>query len=183
MGEKSVENLLEAIEKSKKRPLSRLIFALGIRHVGDETAEILASHFGSIDRLANASREELMSVATIGPKIADSVVAFFSEERNRQILDRLKAAGVRMAEEKVKPGELPLAGMEFVITGRLDALTRQQAEARIKALGGSAKSDVTRSTTYLVVGAESGSKLARAQNLGTRQITEEELLRLLGEVS
>jgi DNA ligase (NAD+) len=183
VGEKSVENLLEAIEKSKKRPLSRLIFALGIRHVGDETAEILASHFGSIDRLANASREELMSVATIGPKIADSVVAFFSEERNRQILDRLRAAGVRMAEEKVKPGELPLAGMEFVITGRLDALTRQQAEARIKALGGSAKSDVTRSTTYLVVGAESGSKLARAQNLGTRQITEEELLRLLGEMS
>jgi DNA ligase (NAD+) len=181
MGEKSVENLLEAIEKSKKRPLSRLIFALGISHVGDETAEILASHFGSIDRLANASREELTSVATIGPKIADSVVAFFSEEKNRQILDRLKAAGVLMEEEKVKPEELPLAGTEFVITGRLDTLTRQQAEARIKALGGSAKSDVTRSTTYLVVGAEPGSKLARAQNLGTRQITEEELLRLLGE--
>jgi DNA ligase (NAD+) len=183
VGEKSVENLLEAIEKSKERPLSRLIFALGIRHVGDETAEILAEHFGSVDRLANASREELMSVAAIGPKIADSIIAFFSEERNRRILERLKATGVQMAEEKFKPGELPLAGMEFVITGRLDALTRQQAEVRIKALGGSAKSDVTRSTTYLVVGAEPGSKLARAQNLGTRQITEKELLRLLGEVS
>jgi DNA ligase (NAD+) len=181
MGAKSAANIINAINGSKQRPLSRLIFALGIRHVGDETAEILANYFGSIDRLANASREELVSVAAIGPKIADSIVAFFSEGKNRQILEQLEAAGVRMAEERVKPGELPLAGMEFVITGRLDALTRQQAEARIKALGGSAKSDVTRSTTHLVVGTEPGSKLARAQNLGTRQITEEELLRLLGE--
>jgi DNA ligase (NAD+) len=181
MGAKSADNIINAINSSKQRPLSRLIFALGVRHVGDETAEILASHFGNIDQLANASRDELMSVAAIGPKIADSIVAFFSEEKNRQILDRLKAAGVQVEEEKVRPEELSLTGMEFVITGRLDTLTRQQAEARIKALGGSVKGDVTRSTTHLVVGAEPGSKLARAQNLGTRQITEEELLRLLGE--
>ena len=122
-----------------------------------------------------------MSVATIGPKIADSIVVFFNEEENRQIIKRLKAAGVRLEEGEVKPRELPLAGMEFVITGRLDALTRQEAEARIKALGGSVKSDLTWKTTHLVVGVDPGSKLARAQALGTRQITEEEFLRLLRE--
>lgn len=183
MAEKSVSNMLNAIEKSKQTPLPRLIFALGIRHVGEEMAEILAQNFNSIDydnpdSLANASREQLMSIPTVGPKIADSIVAFFRQEENKKIIQRLKAARVKL-EEIAKPKEQPLAGMEFVITGRLEAFSRQEAEARIKALGGSTGSSVTKKTTYLVGGADPGSKLAHAQELGTKQINEEELLRLL----
>jgi len=178
MAEKSVSNMLNAIEKSKDTPLPRLIFALGIRHVGEETAELLAQHFNSLNKLANASREELMSIPTVGPKIADSIVAFFRQKENRKIIERLRKAGVKL-EEIAKPKEQPLAGMEFVVTGRLEAFSRQEAEARIKALGGSTGSSVTKKTTYLVVGADPGSKLAHAQELGTKQLTEEELRRLL----
>ena len=180
MAEKSVTNLLNAIEKSKDTPLARLIFALGIRHVGEEMAEVLARHFGGMDKLAKASREELTSIPTIGPKIADSIVAFFRQEENRKIIQRLKDAGVRLKEEKAKPEELPLAGLEFVITGTLEAFPREEAEARIKALGGTTKDNVTRKTAYLVVGEEpGGTKFTKAQELGTKQINEAELLRLL----
>ena len=183
MAEKSVTNILNAIDQSKQTPLPRLIFALGIRHIGEEMAEILAQQFGSIDRLANTSREELLSIATIGPKIADSIITFFRQEENRHIIDRLKEAGVRLEEEAVKPTELPLAGQEFVVTGRLEVFSRQEAEARIKALGGTTGSSVTKKTTCLVVGADPGSKLARAQELGTKQLTEKEFLRLLGHTT
>jgi len=179
MAEKSVTNMLNAIDKSKDTPLARVIFALGIRHIGEEMAEILAKHFGSIDKLANACKEELMSVPTVGPKIADSIITFFRQEENRRIINRLKKAGVRLEEEIAKPAELPLAGMEFVITGSLEALTRGEAEARIKALGGTTKDNVTKKTTYLVVGADPGSKLARAQALGIKQLNKEEFLELL----
>jgi len=180
MAEKSVVNMLNAIEKSKQTPLARVIFALGIRHVGEEMAEILAREFHSIKALAKASREELMSVSTVGPKIADSIIAFFRQEENQKIMERLRQAGVKLEEKVTKPEELPLAGLEFVITGRLEALSRQEAEARIKALGGIAKDNVTQKTTYLVVGADpGGAKLTRAQELGTKQLAEEELLRLL----
>jgi len=179
MAEKSADNIIKAIDDSKKRPLGRLIFALGIRHVGGETAEILAKEFGSIDKLAHASRERLMKIDSIGGKIADSIIAFFGQKENRRIIERLRKAGVRLEEEAARPEELPLAGQEFVITGRLETLSRQEAEARVKTLGGTAKSDVTRKTTYLVVGAEPGSKLARAQALGIKQLTEEEFVKLL----
>ena len=178
MAEKSVDNMLSAIDKSKQTPLARVIFALGIRHVGGEMAEILAKKSDSLEALANASREELVSIPTIGPKIADSIIAFFGQEENKQIIQRLKDAGVN-PKEKPRAEELPLAGQEFVITGSLEALTRTEAEARIKALGGITKDNVTQKTTYLVVGAEPGSKLARARTLGIKQIKEEELLRLL----
>ena len=179
MAEKSVENLLEAIDKSKERPLARLIFALGIRHIGGETAEIIAEEFHNIDDIANASRERLISIPTIGPKIADSIIAFFRQEENKKIIQRLKAAKVKLKEEKTKDEELPLAGTEFVITGTLAAFSRQEAEARIKALGGKAGSSVTQKTTYLVVGTDPGSKLARAQEMGIGQLTEEKFVRLL----
>jgi len=182
MADKSVDNLLEAIETSKDRPLARLIFALGIRHIGDATAEILSREFNSLDELADASRERLMEVPTIGPKIADSVTTFFRQEENKRIINKLREAGVKLAQEAAKkPEELPLAGQHFVITGTLEAFTRQQAEARVKALGGTTGSSVTRKTAYLVVGANPGSKLAEAQALDTRQLTEEEFLRLLGD--
>ena len=184
MAEKSVANMLNAIAKSKETPLSRIIFALGIRHIGEETAEILVQHFSSIDyddpkSLANASREKLLSIPAVGPKIADSITAFFSEEENKIILRKLKSAGVNLKAEKAKPEELPLAGMEFVITGRLEASSRQEAEAKIKSLGGTTGSSVTRNTTYLVTGADPGSKLTRAQALGTRLLNEAEFLQLL----
>ena len=179
MADKSVTNMFNAIEKSKDRPLSRVIFALGILHIGEEMAELLAKHLGSIGKLANASREELLSIPTVGPKLADSIVAFFGQEENRRIIQRLKDAGVNPQEEKTKPEELPLTGQEFVITGRLETFARQEAEAQVKALGGSTGSSVTQKITYLVVGAEPGSKLARAQALGIKQLTEKEFLHLL----
>jgi DNA ligase (NAD+) len=180
MAEKSVSNILNAIEKSKDRPLARLIFALGIRHIGEEMADVLAKQFGSMDRLAKASREELMSIPTVGPKIADSILAFFHEEENKKIMERLRKAGVRLADKVAKPEELPLAGLEFVITGTLENFPREEAEGKIKTLGGTTKDNVTKKTNYLVVGAEpGGTKLARAGELGTKQITEADLLKLL----
>ena len=179
MAEKSVDNILKAIDDSKNRPLGRVILSLGIRHVGGEMAQILADHFHSIDKLADASEEELTSISTVGPKIAESIVAFFQQDENKRIIQRLKDAGINPKAVKTKVEELPLTGQEFVITGRLESFSRQEAEARVKALGGTTKDNVTRNTTYVVVGAEPGSKLARAQALGTRQLNEEEFLRLL----
>jgi DNA ligase (NAD+) len=179
MAEKSVDSVLAAIEKSKDRPLSRVIFALGILHVGEEMAELLANYFGSVDRLANASAEELAAIPTVGPKIAQSVVAFFSQEGNRRLIEKLRRAGVRIKTEAASAEALPLAGQEFVITGRLEAFPRHEAEAKCKERGGSVGSSVTRKTTYLVVGAEPGSKLNRARTLGTRSLTEEEFLGLI----
>ncbi len=182
MADKSASNVLNSIEKSKNRPLARVIFALGITHVGDQYAELLAERFRSIDDLAKASEEDLSTIATIGPKIAEGVVAFFRQERNRQIVERLRKAGVRLEAEKIekaKPEELPLAGLEFVLTGKLESFSRSEAEAKIKALGGKAASDVTRKTSYVVVGADPGSKLAKAQKLGTKTIGETEFMDLL----
>ncbi|MEE8319045.1 MAG: NAD-dependent DNA ligase LigA [Dehalococcoidales bacterium] len=182
MAEKYVSNILAAIDRSKDTPLGRVIFALGIRHIGEETAEILAGRFRSLDALAEATGEELMSIPAVGPKIADSVTAFFRQAENCAIIRKLEDAGVR--PEETAPGQktLPLSGMEFVLTGSLEAFSRSEAEARIKALGGAAGSTVTRQTTYLVVGANPGSKLAKAQSLGTRQLTEAEFLDLLEPV-
>jgi DNA ligase (NAD+) len=180
-GEKSANNILKAVEKSKQVSLPRLLFGLGIRHVGEETANLLAEHYKDLDDLSKASREKLMTVPSIGPKIADSIVAFFHEERNRVILEKLRNAGVWPQQELAQEG-LPLSGKEFVITGTLQAFSREEAHSRIKALGGTAKDNVTKNTTYLVVGADPGdNKLIRARSLGTEQINEEKLLAILGQ--
>ena len=182
MADKSAGNLLASIEKSKERPLARVLFALGIRHVGGETAEILAQHFGDIDALASASLEELQEIPTIGPKIAESIVAFFGEESNRRVIEKLRKAGVNLKSDTQRHiGPLPLARKQFVVTGKLQAFSRQQAEAAIKALGGSVGSSVSRKTDYLVVGEEPGSKLEKAQSLGTTILDEEGFLSLLKE--
>ncbi|MBM4463502.1 MAG: NAD-dependent DNA ligase LigA [Chloroflexi bacterium] len=183
MADKSATNVLNSIEKSKNRPLARLIFALGILHVGEETANLLASRFHSLDTLAKATEEELLSVPSIGPKIAESIVTFFRQEGNRRIIEKLREARVSLVEEKAlaKPAELPLAGQEFVLTGRLESFTRQEAESRIKELGGAVGSSVTRKTNYVVVGAAPGSKRDKALTLGIRLLTEEEFRRMLGE--
>lgn len=179
MGEKSAAKVLASIEASKKRPLERLIFALGIPNIGEETARILAAHYPSIDALSRASREELMSIPTIGPKVSDGILAYFRQPQNREILRKLAAAGVVMKAENIPAKNLPLAGMEFVLTGRLESGSREDLERRVRDLGGKATSDVTRKTTYLVVGAEPGSKLARAQAMGIKIIDEKQFLDLL----
>jgi len=200
MANKSASNMLNSIEKSKDRPLARVIFALGILHVGeqyaerleehfnsidvgDQYAELLAEHFDRIDNLAKASEGDLSTIPSIGPKIAESIVAFFRQEGNKQIIKKLKKRGVKLEREKVKETqleeELPLAGLEFVLTGKLDSFSRSEAEAKIKALGGKAGSDVTKKTSYVVVGADPGSKLAKAEKLGTKTLSEAEFLKLL----
>ncbi len=181
MGYKSASNVLDAIEKSKDRPLARLIFALGIFHVGEETAKLLAERFNSIDNLSHASYDELASIPSIGPKIADSILAFFQQEENRHIIEKLKKAGVKLEQALPKPRELPLTGQEFVLTGRLETFARQEAAERIKGLGGSVGSSVTQKTAYLVVGADPGSKLTRARSLGITVLNEAEFLQLLQE--
>ncbi|MDP2954732.1 MAG: NAD-dependent DNA ligase LigA, partial [Chloroflexota bacterium] len=187
LADKSVSNIIKAIAASKERPLARVLFALGILHVGGEIAETLVGHFDSMDQLKNAmdqlkkamdqrknamdqlkkamdqlkkakEEEELLGVPTIGPKIAQSVIAFFEQESNRMIIDKLRQAGVRMEAERPRES-LPLAGKEFVVTGRLDHMPRGEAEGKIRELGGLVGSTVTRKTDYLVVGADPGSKL------------------------
>lgn len=183
MADKSVSNVLSSIERSKSRPLARLIFALGILHVGEEMAQLLASRFTSLNALASAPQEELLAIPSVGPKIAESIVAFFRQEGNRCIIEKLGKAGVKLEEEEApaKPAELPLAGQEFVLTGRLESFTRHEAEARIKELGGGVSSSVTRKTTYVVAGADPGSKRDKAISLGITLLTEEELTRMIGE--
>ena len=185
MGEKSAQNVLDAIERSRSRPLERVLFALGIRHVGAETAELLTRHFGSMDKLAEASQEELLEVPTIGPTVAESIYAFFRKESNLALIEKLKKAGVGVVPEAevVKPEALPLAGQEFMVTGSLEAFPRSEAEARIKELGGAVGSSVTKKTTFLVMGADPGSKLEKARTLGARLLSEEEFLNLLEEAS
>jgi DNA ligase (NAD+) len=180
MGEKSAANIIRAIENSKKRPLERIIYALGIRHIGEENAGLLASSFPTIDKLAQASREDLMEISAVGLKIADSVTAFFKNEENQKIIKKLKQAGVFPEETAAVAEGLPLSGKEFVLTGRLESFSRPEAEAIVKALGGTAKDNVTRKTDYVVYGADPGSKLTRARDLGIKTIDEKEFLELIG---
>jgi DNA ligase (NAD+) len=179
-GEKSVENLLRSIEGSKNRPLARLVFGLGIRHVGERSATLLADAFGSMDALIAASAEDLGKVNGVGTIVAQSIVDFFAEPRNRDLLAKLAAAGVRMADEpRTAPtGPQPLAGQTFVLTGRLESMSRPQAEARLRALGAQAVSTVTKKTTAVIVGAEPGSKAERAVALKVPVLDEAGLLAL-----
>jgi DNA ligase (NAD+) len=180
MGEKSAYNIINAVNSSKGRPLYRVIYALGIRHIGEETAQLLAANYPAMDKLTQASREDLMQISAVGPKIADSIVGFFQQPKNLEIIRRLKDAGVKLEETAVKTTGLPLSGKEFVLTGKMESFSRPEAEARIKALGGSAKDNVTRKTDYVVYGAEPGSKLTKAKELGIQTINEQEFIKLLG---
>jgi DNA ligase (NAD+) len=184
MGDKSAQNVLDNIETSKTRPLSRVLFALGIRYVGYQTAELLARAFGTMDRLRNASLEEIVGVEGIGPKIAESVYAWFRDPDglNMGILDKLAAAGVNMSEASTTRGG-PLAGLTIVVTGRLENHSRTQIEQRIKDLGGTVGDAVSKKTSYLVAGEDAGSKLARAQKVGTAILDEAGFEALVAERS
>jgi len=179
MGKKSAENLLRSIENSKSNPLSRLIFGLGIRHVGSRAARVLAERFGTMENLINAKYEDLVTLEEIGPKIAESVLAFFKEEHNLKVIENLKSAGVNMREIESK--EMPLAGKKFVLTGRLDSMTRSEAQKRIEAMGGEVLSSVSQKTDYVVVGEDPGSKYDKALALGISILNEKKFLELLGE--
>ncbi len=179
MGKKSVENLLSAIEASKQKDLANLIFALGIRHVGARAGKILAAHFGSMDRLKAATVEELTEVPEIGPKMAESLVAYFKESANLNLIERLETAGVNMTQEVKQVGEQPLAGKVFVLTGALERYSRKDAQDIIEKLGGKVSSSVSKKTDYVLAGADPGSKLDKANALGVAVIDEQEFERLV----
>ena len=178
MAERSTSNLLDAIENSKKRPLSRLLTALGIRHVGTEVADSLADRFGDIDNLIAASEEELLAIPAIGPKIVQSVSEYFSSDSNRKVLDKLKQAGVNTKNWGIEPSSKPiqqiLTGLRFVVTGRLENFSRSDIQDLIKQLGGSVSSSVSSRTNYLVAGDDAGSKLSDAARLGIVILTEDD---------
>ncbi|MHB0977700.1 MAG: NAD-dependent DNA ligase LigA [Candidatus Aquicultorales bacterium] len=181
--DKSAENLMAAIESSKSRPLSRLLFALGIRHVGGHMAEVLAEHFRSMGALKKATVEDLLGVEQVGPKIAESIADFFAEKRNLAVIDRLGAAGVKMEEEAVEaaPEERIFEGMTIVVTGAIPGFSREEAEGLIKRLGGKASGSVSKRTDLVVVGEKPGSKFDKAKELGVRTISAAEFLKLVGE--
>jgi len=184
--EKSTDNLLAAIEASKGRPLARVITALGIRGVGSTIAELLTQHYSSIDELMAATQEELQTIEGLGPHIAGSIVEWFSRERHRELIEKLRRAGVRLAEERrERPAEeLPLAGLTFVITGTLPSMSREAATALIQEHGGKVTGSVSAKTDYLLVGeAPGGTKYRKAQQLGVPMIDEEELMRMIGRTS
>jgi DNA ligase (NAD+) len=179
MGPKSSRNLLDQIEASRTRELPRLIFALGIRHVGEKLARTLAARFKSLDDLAHTTVEELTGVEDIGPKVAESIVFFFAQDGSRKLMTRLKEAGLNLSAGKEKTGSGTLEGQVFVITGTLASFSRDEAAERIEALGGKTATALSGKTAYLVAGSSPGSKLDKAKELGIRTIGEEEFLKLL----
>lgn len=179
MADKSAQNVLDGIEASKRRPLWRFLAALGIRHVGGQSAQILAEHFGSLEALRNASLEELEAIDQIGPVMAESIHAYFREPRHRAIIDDLVAAGVRPQAEAAKPRTGVLAGKTVVVTGSLEHFTRQQAEQAIKEAGGKASGSVSKKTDFVLAGAEPGSKLDKARELGVTVIDERQFMKML----
>jgi DNA ligase (NAD+) len=185
MAEKSATNVVKAIDKSRATTLARFIYALGIRHVGESTARELASHFGGMDALMAADEARLLEVADIGPVVARSVLQFFADPMNRELVAQLRANGVHWDETagaaRTEPGAF--SGMVFVLTGTLPTLTREEASERILAAGGKVSASVSKKTNYVVAGSDAGSKLAKAETLGVAVIDEAELLRMLSQDS
>ena len=175
--EKSARQLVDAIEASKRQPLSTLIFALGIRHVGAQGAKLLARHFGTMKALAKASADEINQIRGVGPAIAEAVAGFFAEPKNRKLLERLEKLGLNMKEPVAAEGKGPLAGQVYVITGTLPSLSRAKAAELIEAAGGHVSDAISKKTRAVVVGADAGSKLEKAKTLGISLIDEAELLR------
>jgi DNA ligase (NAD+) len=179
MGDKSAQNVLDEIEASKKLALERVIYGLGIRFVGERTAEFLAEHFGSVDELMDASEQELQEVNEVGPRIAASIVEFFQEPRNRELVEQLRKAGLTFTGKKKQRGT-KLAGKTFVLTGTLAKYTRDQAKKMIEDAGGRVSGSVSKRTDYVVAGTDAGSKLDKARDLGVKVIDEKEMEELVG---
>jgi len=179
MAEKSAQNLLDEIEASKKNSLARLIYALGIRFVGERTGQLLAEHFGSLDKLASASAEELIEAPEVGPKVAESIAEFFSEPANKKVVEKLRKAGLRFTEERKAPKDSRLAGKTFVFTGALARRSREEAAEMVSSHGGKTSSTVSKKTDYVVVGADPGSKYDKAKSLGVAILDEAAFEKLL----
>jgi DNA ligase (NAD+) len=180
MGRKSAENLVKAIDAARKPALGRLLFALGIRHVGETTARDLARHFGSMQAIMDADEEALMAVPDVGPAVAHSVQEFFAEAHNREVIRALERAGVQ-AQLESEPNRQLLAGKTFVLTGTLASLTRDEATRMIMAAGGKVSGSVSRKTAYVVAGEDAGSKLVKARELGVDVLDEQGLRDLLAQ--
>ncbi|MEY4467243.1 MAG: NAD-dependent ligase LigA [Pseudomonadota bacterium] len=179
MAKKSAQNVLDALEKSKTTSLARFIYSLGIRHVGESTAKSLAKHFGSLDALLAGDENLILSVNDIGPVVAQSILSFFADPLNRQLIDQLRASGIHWEEGEPEQSSDLLAGKTFVLTGTLPTLSRDDARAMIEAAGGKVAGSVSKKTSYVVAGEEAGSKLARAEELGVAILDEEQFLKLL----
>lgn len=179
--EKSAKNLVDAIERSKQNDLSRLLFALGIRHIGQKAAKLLSEHFGDIDSIIAASEEEIAEIDGFGGIMAKSAAEFFSMTQTADLIERLKAAGVNMKSLKEKSDDQRFAGLTFVLTGTLPTLSRKEATEIIENLGGKASSSVSKKTSYVVAGEEAGSKLQKATDLGIPVITQDDLLKMAGQ--
>lgn len=185
MGDKLATRILDNIESSKQKPLPRLLFALGIIHVGSEIAELVTQNYNSIEDISTATEEELAEIPGIGPKIAESIASYFQESANQAVITKLRDAGVNLKQEprQLHSEGLPLAGRTFVVTGTLSQFSRATAQSRIKDLGGKITSSVTKNTDYLVIGESPGSKLAAAERLGTSVLDEEKFIELLSNPS
>ena len=182
MADKSANNLLEALEKSKQTTLPRFLFGLGIRHVGEATAKELARHFGSLDAVMDASEAQLLDVSDVGPIVAQSIRTFFDQPHNREVVEQLRACGVSWPEgEPAARTPQPLSGKTFVITGTLPTLSRDEAKDRVEAAGGKVAGSVSKKTDFVVAGTEAGSKLTKAQELGVAIIDEAALLAMLAD--
>jgi DNA ligase (NAD+) len=179
MAEKSAQNLLDEIAASKSNSLARLIYAIGMPFVGERTAQLLADHFSSMDKLQVASAQQLMEVGEVGPKVSEGVLEFFSESANRKLIEHLKAVGVNMKEERAAPISAKFAGKTFVFTGTLAKRSREEAEALVAAHGGKAGGSVSKKTSYVVAGSDPGSKLAKAQSLGVSILDENQFEKLV----
>ena len=180
MGEKSVQKLLQAIDRSRNTTLPRFLYALGTRDVGEATALALSRHFGSLERLLSAGEAEIQQVPDIGAVVAAHVATFFGSAEHRKVIERLRAQGVTWPEvERPASGSQPLAGVTFVITGTLETMSRDEAQEALVALGAKVAGSVSRKTGYVVAGANAGSKLDKAGELGVRILNEQEFLRLL----
>src|SRR5581483_9676791 len=181
-GEKSADNLLRQINESRNNDLARLIYGLGIRHVGERTAQILANEFASLAELMSADEARLAGIYEIGPVVAAAIVEWFSEARNRQLIARLQAAGVNTTRQQSQaPASRQLEGKQFVLTGRLARFSRDEAKQMIEQRGGRVTGSVTKKTDYVVAGEDPGSKLDRAGELGVNVLDEQALVELLGE--
>lgn len=180
MGDKSAQNIIDALEKSKHVALDRFIYSLGIRFIGEHAARLLADHFKTLINFKKATYEELMTIYEIGPQSAQSIIQFLKEPKNLMTIDRLLAAGIKI-EEKVEPKENKLAGKTFVFTGALASFTRYEAEQLVISLGGHAASSVSKKTDYVVVGKDPGSKATKAQELGVKVLSEDEFKEMVGK--
>jgi DNA ligase (NAD+) len=181
MGDKSAQNLLDEIERSKRAELARVIFGLGIRFVGERTGQLLADHFGSLDKLARATPEELVEAEEVGPRVEEAIREFFHEKRNRYVIDKLRKAGLQFEQKTPRKVEGKLAGLQFVLTGTLPTYSRDQATRMIEEAGGRVVGSVSKKTDYVVAGAEAGSKLEKARALGVKVIDEAGLQKLVGK--